>query len=364
MITQDESNQDDNRSNPYGDKRLLIIDDEQFNRTLLRRHLTRVGFEHVMEAKNGQEGLEVLRNNHIDLVMSDINMPMMTGKELLEAMKLDMRLSKVPVIIISSDDHIAFIAECIEIGAEDYLLKPFDPVLLRARVTAGLEKKRLLDQEKQYRQTIREEKKRGDDLINVILPTPVANELKKNGRVEPRRYDNVAVLFCDIVGFTEYCDAHAPEEVVSNLQSLFEKFEEIVLEHRMEKIKTIGDEFMAASGLILPEADPLDAAVRCGLKMAEAATEILPEWSVRIGVHVGPVVAGVVGRQKYLFDVWGATVNMASRMTSQANPGTVAIMEELWHDIEDSFEAQNLGLREVKGKGDVYVIACYKARED
>ena len=132
-------------------------------------------------------------------------------------------------------------------GAADYLQKPFNPTLLRARLGASLEKKHLRDQEKSYLDQIKIEKKKSDDLLTVILPGAVASELKATGKVQPRGYDNVANLFCDIVGFTTYCTDRSPEEVVSGLQVLFTRFEEITAKYSMEKIKTIGDEFMGTS---------------------------------------------------------------------------------------------------------------------
>jgi class 3 adenylate cyclase len=266
----------------------------------------------VRVAENGKVALDTLKDVTFDLILLDLEMPEMDGLELLRHLKSDMRLRDIPVIIISSHENIVDIVHCIELGAEDYVHKPFDPVLLHARIGASLSRKRLLDQRNKYMEQLREEKRRSDELINVVLPATAAAELKASGRVLPRRFDNVGLMFCDIVDFTKYCDSHPPEVVVEHLQSLFEKFEAVVTSHGMEKIITIGDEFMATAGMFQPSPTPLLATVKCGLDMARSAAETEPKWEVRIGAHVGPVVAGIVERQKYQFDLWGDTVNMAA----------------------------------------------------
>ena len=125
-----------------------------------------------------------------------------------------MRLREIPVIMISAVDEMDSVVRCIEGGAEDHLPKPFNAALLRARVHASLEKKRLRDQEAGYLKQIEVEKKRADDLLHATLPAAAVHELKATNVVRPRRFEDVAVLFCDVVGFTNYCDKHAPEEVV------------------------------------------------------------------------------------------------------------------------------------------------------
>jgi len=169
----------------------------------------------------------------------------------------------------------------------------------------------------------------------------------------------VGILFCDIVGFTAYCDQHLPETVVSHLQALIEAFESIVDDFEMEKIKTIGDAFMATSGLLRPVDGPLLAAVRCGLEMSRVAKSMEPNWEVRIGLHFGPVVAGIVGKQQFLFDVWGDTVNIAARLVEHGSPGSVAMTAAAWQEIQDECHARALGVVDIKGKGLLDVVEAY-----
>jgi class 3 adenylate cyclase len=166
----------------------------------------------------------------------------------------------------------------------------------------------------------------------------------------------VAVLFCDVVSFTSYCDKHAPEDVVSRLDTLFVQFERVAHEHGLEKIKTIGDAFMAAAGLLEAAADPLAAAIRCGLQFSSILDGSDLGWWVRVGVHLGPVVSGIVGQERYQFDIWGDTVNVAARMTGKGAPGSVAVAEEVWDQVSGRFDADALGELDVKGKGTIRVF--------
>ena len=339
--------------------RILVVDDNEDNRFTLVRRLNRNGFTAVEEAKNGREALAMLEAKPFDLVLLDIMMPEMDGYQVLEHLKRDLQLRHIPVIMISAVDEVESVAKCVEMGAEDYLSKPFNPILLRARVGASLEKKRMRDKEAQFLEQIRTERNRSDELLHAILPSLAVRELKASGEVVPRRYEGVGILFCDMVGFTAYCNAHPPEQVVAHLQKLVDKFETIAQTHQLLKIKTIGDAFMASSGLLQPVDQPLVAAVKCALDMIAAARTVEPAWELRAGVYQGPLVAGVVGHRQYAFDVWGDTVNVASRLVDAGNPGTVTLTYEQWQDVQHLCRARSLGTRDVKGKGPVEVVECY-----
>ena len=345
-----------------GECRILVVDDEDFNRGLLLRHLKKEGFENIETTDNGKQAMAMARAEGFDLVLLDIEMPEMDGIATLKAIKSDMRLRDIPVIMISGVEEMDSIVKCIELGAEDYLHKPFNPVMLRARVNTSLEKKRLRDLEASHLSRIKAEKKKADRLLNVILPAAAASELKATGKVAPRSYDDATILFCDIVDFTSYCNSHSAEQVVNSLQALFIRFEAITRSHRMEKIKTIGDEFMASAGLLRQCPDPLLSAVRCGLAMGQASKELEPHWDVRVGVNIGSIVAGVVGDQKYQFDVWGDTVNVAARMAGVGSASTVCMIHDAWLRVENDCDGRSLGRVEVKGKGEVEVIECYGLR--
>ena len=337
---------------------ILIVDDNEDNRYTLRRQLNRDGFENLVEATNGEEALTLLRQREFDLILLDMMMPVLDGNETLKRIKLDTKLRQIPVIMISALDEIDTVIRCIEAGAEDYLTKPFNSALLRARTRACLEKKRLRDQETDYLKRIEEERQRADDLLHATLPAAAVHELKSTNEVRPRRFEGVTVLFTDIVGFTTYCDDRPPEKVVAHLQELVNTFEDIAADHGLEKIKTIGDAIMLTAGLFQYVRDPVATSVRCALAMTAAAPTLAAGWHVRAGIHFGPVVAGVIGRQQYLFDLWGDTVNIAARIVDQAAPDCVLASDYAWRQVGDRGQGTSLGIVELKGKGGIELIEC------
>lgn len=205
------------------------------------------------------------------------------------------------------------------------------------------------------------ERKKSDSLLLNILPESVANELKHQDKVIPKRYDSAAVLFCDMAGFTKVAEKMEPEELVSELDSIFRKFDEICLLYRMEKIKTIGDSYMAVAGI--PDVNSTHAidAVLTGLlfqTFMEEQNEIhairgREYWKIRLGIHIGSLVAGVVGTNKFAYDVWGDTVNTASRLESSGVVGEVNISQEVFDQIQDVFVCEPRGFVSVKNKKDL-----------
>lgn len=210
------------------------------------------------------------------------------------------------------------------------------------------------------------EKHKSDKLLLNVLPVDIANELKINGRVEPVHYDNVSVLFTDFKGFTQLAEKMTPRELVDELDCCFSYFDQVVDKYGLEKLKTIGDSYMCASGI--PKPSPTHA-----LQAVYAALEILqfmelrklhkvyektPYWDIRIGIHSGPLLAGVIGNKKFAYDVWGDTVNTASRMESSGVPGNVNISHTTFELVKDVFDCEYRGKVSAKNKGelDMYLV--------
>jgi CheY-like chemotaxis protein len=329
---------------------VLVVDDNEINRDLLARWLQREGHT-VVEAANGAQALALIRSRPFDLILLDIIMPELNGLQVLERLKADDQLRHVPVIMISAFNELDGVVRCLQMGAEDYLTKPFNPVLLQARLNACLEKKQLRDREIHYREQIEQERRRADELLHVILPAAIVTELKTTNAVKPRRRDDVAVLFCDIVGFTPYCDQNDPDQFFPHLRQLIESWENSALQHGVLKIKTIGDAFMAAAGVLESSANPVLACLRLGQDMITSTHGLPTRWAVRVGIHVGTVVTGVIGRRQYLFDLWGDTVNTAARMESHGVAGAITLSGAAWQRVAHCCRGQSLGPVVVKGKG-------------
>ncbi|MFI5156618.1 MAG: adenylate/guanylate cyclase domain-containing protein [Chitinophagales bacterium] len=200
-----------------------------------------------------------------------------------------------------------------------------------------------------------------ETLLHNILPAEVATELKEKGNATPRYYESVSVLFTDFKGFTRHADEMSPQEIVSELNACFVAFDDIIDKYRLEKIKTIGDAYMCAGGIPTPDKSHAINMVKAGLEMVEhmkwrnsqrAAIGLLP-WELRIGIHVGPVAAGVVGKKKYAYDIWGSTVNIARRMESNGEPGQVNISSNTYELIKDWFFCQYRGKISAKNIGEI-----------
>jgi adenylate cyclase len=337
--------------------RMLIVDDEPFNLDVLEQELELLGHTSV-RAANGDEALERLAAEPFDLALLDVMMPRLDGCGVLERMKSHEIWRHIPVIMISALTDMGSVVRCIAGGADDYLPKPFEPTLLKARIDSCLERKRLHDREAAYLEVIERERKRAEELLHAILPAAAVAELKTTGGVQPRRFEGVAVLFVDLVGFTAWCHARRPEEVVANVQRLAEDFETLAQRHGMEKIKTIGDAFMATANLLQPHADPVMAAVRCSRDMIDAARGAPSGWRLRAGIHIGPVVAGVVGRTKFSFDLWGDTVNVAARLSALKGEDVVYLSAAAFEQVRDRCQFLSVGAERLKGKGDVEVYRC------
>jgi adenylate cyclase len=208
-----------------------------------------------------------------------------------------------------------------------------------------------------YYRIVSREKKRSERLLLNILPAETAKELKKNGKVDAVKFDQVTVLFTDFVAFSKTAENVEPEKLVESIDHYFRAFDDITSKHGLEKIKTVGDAYMCACGL--PTANPSHASnvIRAAqdmiyMVMHELTNDNgLSHFEVRIGVHTGPVVAGIVGIKKWQYDIWGDTVNIASRMESMSKPGRINISETTYQEIKDDFTCEYRGEIEVKNRG-------------
>jgi class 3 adenylate cyclase len=193
-------------------------------------------------------------------------------------------------------------------------------------------------------------------LLHGILPQQVATELKRNGHVEPVLHPEAAVLFTDFERFSEFTAHLPPCDVIHRLDAYFTEFDRISAVHGLEKIKTIGDSYMAVAGVPEPHRDPARAACDAALEIAAASDRIsqttgTEAWNIRIGIHVGPLIAGVIGKQKFSYDVWGATVNFASRMESSGAPGRINVSADIYRQVEPYYRWEIRGLHPVKRLG-------------
>lgn len=344
--------------------KVLVVDDSRTLRRLLIRELNAVGITNIAEAADGVEALEKANANTFDLMLLDMEMPEMDGLETLKAVKASETLRHLPIIVVSGSEHFERTIECIQIGAEDYLPKPFNPVLLRARVFSSLEKKRLRDLDKERILQLQHEKEllnieqmKTEKLLLNILPKPIAERLKKGESNISGNYPEVTILFSDLVGFTKMSSQKTAAELVKLLNDLFGRFDIRADALGLEKIKTIGDAYMAVGGLPIPRSDHAVIAADMALGMYKDLEEFNATHGMtlqmRIGLNSGPVVAGVIGFTKFSYDLWGNTVNTASRMESTSLVGRVQMTPMTRNLLEADFEIEEREFMECKGLGQI-----------
>ncbi|MFT5483816.1 MAG: adenylate cyclase [Halieaceae bacterium] len=316
---------------------ILAVDDAEENRDLLSRYLGRDGHT-VITANSGYQALEILEDTPVDLVILDLIMPEMDGDQVLQRIKARDAWRSIGVIVISGQQDREGIVRCIEAGADDYLFKPFNPVLLRARIKAGLERKRWMDREQAYR----EELERNHRFIRHTFGRYVSDEVVASLLEEPEGLKlggvqrEVSILMADIRKFTSLCEGLEPAEVVRMLNIYLGGMSEIILDHQGTIDEFIGDAILAIFGAPVAREDHADRAVQCALDMQQAVAAIneinaaadLPEISIGISVNTGDVIAGNIGSDKRTkYGVVGHQVNVTSRIEDHALSGEILISQ-------------------------------------
>ena len=338
---------------------ILAVDDLPENRELVSRLLQKTGHT-VITAESGEEALELLDTMGVDVVLLDLVMPGIGGAEVLRQLKDNEQLRATPVVMISGQQDMDQIVGCIEAGADDYLLKPFNPVLLQARISAGIERKRWHDREELYRQQLerREQFIRAtfgrylsDDIVDEILERPEGLELGGDLR-------EVTIMMSDIRGFTSLVEHLPPQQVVTLLNRYLGRMTDIILEFGGTIDEFLGDAVLAVFGAPSRNDDDPDRAVRCALAMQSAMAEVnsanredgLPEVQMALALNTGSVVAGNIGserRSKYGFV--GHAMNVTSRIEDVAGPGEILISQSTRNRLQGQYQFGASQALSVKG---------------
>ncbi len=335
---------------------ILIVDDDAESATIVSLLLEQRGYL-ASVALTGEEALTLLQQGNFDLVLLDLIMPEMNGFQTLAQIRADARLRDIPVIIISGLADMNTVVKGIEMGADDFLPKPFNPVLLRARVETCLEKKRLHDKEAAYLRQIQLERENTDRLLLNTLPAQVAARLKQGESHIVDSFSDVTVLFADLADFSKLATEITATELVEILNEVFSEFDTLVARHSLEKIKTIGDAYMVVGGLPTPREDHAEAVAAMALDVLEAIQRINVRrglrLGLRIGMHTGPVIAGIIGQNKFAYDLWGDTVNVANRLQTKGQVGCIQTSETTYLRLKDKFCLEPRGRIEIKGCGEL-----------
>ena len=326
--------------------RLLLVDDNKVNRLLLARSVELLGHR-VRSAENGRVALDLLRAEPFDLVLLDIEMPEMDGFEVLQQMLAEPKLRELPVIVTSALEGLANVVRCIELGAEDYLHKPINPVLLKARLTASLEKKRLRDQQK--------------ELVRRFATAEVAQDMAESGFALGGRRVQATVMFADIRGFTGIVESQPPEETIELLNTYYTLMFAAISGQGGVVNQMIGDGLMALFGAPQPLADAALAAGRAALDMMDLVRLLNVERmsagqasiAIGVGIATGEMVAGYTGtQQRATYTCIGDTVNIAARLEAHTKAaGCGILIDGATHEaLGGALKASPLGAVPLKGK--------------
>ena len=316
---------------------ILVVDDQSESREILRRYLQQ-GQHQVLEADGGKQMFDVLAANKVDLILLDLILPEMDGDELLQQLKYDELLRAIPVIVVSGNRDTERVIRCIEAGAEDYLFKPFNHILLQARISAGVERKHWHDKEQQYR----DELERNQRFIRGVFGRYLSEEIVATLLEDPDGLDlggvqrKVSVLMADIRGFTTIAEQLPPQRVVRLLNNYLGTMSDIIMKYNGTVDEFIGDAILAIFGAPISREDDSDRAICCALEMQAAMDEInqrnraeqLPEITMGISINTGLVVAGNIGSKKRAkYGVVGHTVNQTARIEEHCEAGSILISE-------------------------------------
>ena len=350
---------------------ILVVDDNEGNRDMLARRLSRQGYE-VQTAAGGRAALDVLGKESIDLVLLDVMMPDLDGYAVLERMKADQGSRHIPVVMISALDEMDSVVRCIQLGAEDYLPKPFDPVLLQARVGACLEKKRLHDQEQRHLAELDDwnrtlEKRVAEQLAQLerlgrlkrFFSPQLAELIVAGGADDPLKTHRreVTVVFLDLRGFTTFAETAEPEEVMGVLREYHAEMGQLILEHEGTLERFTGDGMMIFFNDPIEVPNPAERAVRMAVAMRDRVAHLAAGWRKRgwelalgVGIAQGYATIGAIGFEgRWDYGAIGTVTNLAARLCGEAKGGQVLIASRMAAAVEGVVDTEEVGALTLKG---------------
>ncbi|MDA1190489.1 MAG: response regulator [Candidatus Poribacteria bacterium] len=344
------------------DAKILVVDDERTNVLLLEDVLGECGYTRVQSTLDPFEAVRLYADWRPDLLLLDLNMPKLDGFGVIQQLRAIERDDYLPILVLTAHAEDDIRLRALSAGAKDYLTKPFDPLDVSIRIRSILEVRLMHDEVRQQRQDIHE-------ILQGMLPASVARDLIAKRPLYPSRYDDVTLMFTDFSGFAALSRELEPAQLVEELEVCFNTFDRIGHRNGLERVKTIGDGYMCVGGLHSErESHPTDC-IRAAFQMQrfiqqrrsmqEAAGKSY--WEMRIGINTGPVVAGVLGKTRISYDIWGPTVNLAKRMEEIVNGGEIGVSPSTFSRAQSEFTFHERGVYFVKNVGEV---ACYVASRE
>ena len=341
--------------------RILVVDDQPANVLLLERMLAGAGYTSVTSTLDPKAVQKLHQEHHYDLILLDLQMPGMDGFEVMEGLKTIATDGYLPVLVITAQpDHKL---RALKAGAKDFVAKPFDVAEVLTRVHNMLEVRLLYAEIRRKNEELKKlfdqvvaERKVSERLALHVPPDSIAARLQARPDVTAESFDVATVLIADVVGFADETPAVGAEQLTLLLEEIFGGFDRLVKVRGMKKIKTLGNSYMAAAGVPVRTGEHAAQAAHLALDMVDALERYNEDkghkFQVRVGIATGAVVAGVIGRRMFLYDVWGDAVNAASRMESHGVAGRVQVSESTRHMLDTAFRLEERGALEVEGQGE------------
>ncbi|MFT3740336.1 MAG: adenylate/guanylate cyclase domain-containing protein [Breznakibacter sp.] len=337
--------------------KILIADDMQIIAELIASLLEGLSDDiEYLFATNGKEACKLALNESPDLIIMDWEMPEMNGIDALTRIKRNELTQDIPILISSAFSDSESIYKALQAGAIDYIRKPIDSVELIARVRSALTLSSAFHKLKEQTYLLNEERARSEQILRGYLPEELVYEITHQGFSKPQRYKNVSILFADLVDFTTNTTCMSAKRLFDELNDIFPAFDKITRHNRCIKIKTIGDAYLAACGLPKPNENHALHVAQLAIEMRNYIAErnkVNPfKWKIRIGISLGNVFAGLIGKDFFHFDVFGDTINTAARMQQYTAPMQINLSEETSKLISAHYKTIERVPIQVKGKGE------------
>jgi class 3 adenylate cyclase len=325
--------------------RILIAEDENLISIDIKRALEKLGYTVTSIATTANETLKKIEKDEPDLVLLDI---MLKGDATgINAARKIREKYDIPLVYLTALADDETLNEAKQTEPYGYIMKPFDEKVLHSTIELALYKFKTEKELRQKSKNLEEEKLKNENLLYSILPKEIVKELKLHGNIEPRYFERTTILFTDFCGFADLSADYSPEMLLTELNEIFHKFDTIIEKYGLEKLKTVGDIYMIGGGLPKETNDHAIKVVAAAVEMYNYVQErnknSATKWNMRAGINSGNVVAGIVGNNKFCYDVWGDTVNIASRIESICEPGKINISEKTYELIKDFYECEYSG---------------------
>ncbi len=321
---------------------ILVVDDSVENLTVLNALLK--DKYRVKIAKDGIKALELARQYpQPDLILLDIIMPGISGFQVCEELKSCGSTHKIPVIFLTALHQETDETKGLKLGGADFITKPINPEIVKTRINIHLE--------------LQAERRKTEALLRTVLPDNVISDIMQNGTHKPEVLHNVSIMFCDFVGFTAITSQLQPDFLINELTEIYTYFDEICTCNNVVRIKTIGDAYMAASGIHNNDAEHALNMINAGLDILDYLNkrneQSKQKWQCRIGINSGEVIAGIIGKTRFAYDIIGMDVNIAARVESAGHPMTVTVTPATKALVKDLFNIQAIGNVALKGAGEM-----------